>query len=133
MQPETKIELEQDIMVNQKQPYAVIEKKHQNSIESLAAHPSHKTFASGSHDKSIKVWDSSTLKETATLADHKYFSFNLDKEFGHWIIQKMANSYYRLHRINRCCCGIQINLLLVKSSLAIKTKFTVQGSTKRIN
>ena len=58
-------------MLNQKQPFAVIEKKHLNSIESLAPHPSHKTFASGSHDKTIKIWDVATLKETATLSDHK--------------------------------------------------------------
>ena len=71
MQPEDNLDIEQDIMINQKHPYAFLEKKHLNSIESVAAHPSHKTFASGSHDRNIKVWDVSTLKETATLSDHK--------------------------------------------------------------
>lgn len=33
-----------------------------NSIEAIAAHPGHKNFASGSHDKTIKLWDISKFK-----------------------------------------------------------------------
>lgn len=71
MDGEKKFELDQDLLVNQKSPFGTIKDAHKNSIESLASHPSHKSFASGSHDKNIKIWDVSTLKETATLSDHK--------------------------------------------------------------
>lgn len=67
-------EVEQDIMKNQIFPFAKREKAHLNSVESMAAHPSLKTFATGSHDKTIKLWDVNTFKETATLAEHKYLS-----------------------------------------------------------
>ena len=57
--------------INQITPFKVNNRAHSNSIESLAAHPDQKTFATGSHDKSIKIWDAVTFKESMTLADHK--------------------------------------------------------------
>lgn len=44
----------------------------------MAAHPSNKSFASGSHDKTIKLWDIGKVKETATLSDHKEGVWSLD-------------------------------------------------------
>jgi WD40 repeat protein len=43
--------------VNQVNPYKSIIKSHLNSVETLAAHPSNKFFATGSHDHTIKIWD----------------------------------------------------------------------------
>lgn len=55
-------ELPQDILKNQIPANHSIAKAHSNSIEAIAAHPSHKSFASGSHDKTIKLWDVGTFK-----------------------------------------------------------------------
>jgi WD40 repeat protein len=66
-----KISLDQDLIKNQISPVTFINRAHGNSIESLAVHPSEKTFATGSHDKTIKLWDVQGFKETMTLADHK--------------------------------------------------------------
>lgn len=38
----------------------------------MANHPDNKSFASGSHDHSIKIWDLDKCKETMHLVDHKY-------------------------------------------------------------
>jgi WD40 repeat protein len=67
----SKISLDQDLIKNQISPTAFLKRAHGNSIESLAVHPNQKTFATGSHDKTIKLWDAATLKETLVLADHK--------------------------------------------------------------
>jgi WD40 repeat protein len=67
----SKISLDQDLIKNQIAPTSFLKRAHNNSIESLAIHPNHKAFATGSHDKTIKIWDGATLKETVTLADHK--------------------------------------------------------------
>lgn len=66
-----KFELSQDLLKNQIPAFQTIKKAHTNSIESLAANPSHKSFASGSHDHTIKLWDLGKFTETATLHDHK--------------------------------------------------------------
>lgn len=50
-------ELNQDLLKNQVPAHHSIKRAHNNSIESIAAHPSHKSYASGSHDKTIKIWD----------------------------------------------------------------------------
>lgn len=55
-------ELPQDLLKNQIPAARSIPKAHSNSIEAIAAHPSHKTFASGSHDKTIKLWDIGSFK-----------------------------------------------------------------------
>jgi WD40 repeat protein len=78
----SKISLDQDLIKNQISPTAVVKRAHGNSIESLAIHPNHKTFATGSHDRTIKLWDAATLKETATFADHKYSTPNAGRECG---------------------------------------------------
>lgn len=72
MDSEISFELPQDLLKNQMPPFQKIEKAHSNSIESAAPHPSNKSFATGSHDKTIKLWDLGKLKESATLSDHKY-------------------------------------------------------------
>lgn len=64
-------ELPQDLLINQIPAHNSIKKAHNNSIESIAAHPSHKSFASGSHDKTIKIWDLGKFTESATYHDHK--------------------------------------------------------------
>ena len=60
--PENAFVLPQDMLQNQKGPFHEIKKAHTNSIESMASHPSHKSFASGSHDHTIKLWDLAKLK-----------------------------------------------------------------------
>jgi WD40 repeat protein len=58
-------------MINQVEPTRVIAKSHLNSIECITGHPSKKIFATGSHDKTIKIWDMEKLKENMQLSDHK--------------------------------------------------------------
>ena len=67
-----KYELEQDLTVNQVSPAISFHKAHANSIETVAPHPNHHSFASGSHDKTIKIWDIAKQKESMVLSDHKY-------------------------------------------------------------
>jgi WD40 repeat protein len=66
-----KYQLNQDILKNEKYPFSCIEKAHNNSIESLVAHPSGTFFASGSHDHLIKIWDAEKLQEKNSLTGHK--------------------------------------------------------------
>jgi len=58
-------------MINQVDATRTIKKAHLNSIECIAGHPSNKLFATGSHDKMIKVWDLEKGTETMQLSDHK--------------------------------------------------------------
>ncbi len=44
-------------MINQVNPNKTILKAHLNSIECLAGNNFNKTFATGSHDHTIKIWD----------------------------------------------------------------------------
>ena len=45
-------------------------KGHTDSVDSVAVSPDGKTLASGSFDKSIKLWDVASGKNTATLKGH---------------------------------------------------------------
>src|SRR5262245_35631260 len=45
-------------------------KGHKAQVCSVAYSPDGKTLASGSHDKTIKLWDARTGKERATLTGH---------------------------------------------------------------
>lgn len=83
MEDDGKYNVEQDLMTNQIFPDHVVAKAHSNSIESLSCHPNGKTFATGSHDKTIKLWDAGSLKESMVLADHKYLCVIKDRE-GVW-------------------------------------------------
>ncbi len=56
------IEKEQNLMVNQISPAKHINEAQNNSIEALAIHPSHSSFATGSHDHNIKLWNLETFK-----------------------------------------------------------------------
>lgn len=53
-------------------PIATLE-EHKNSVDALAIHPTKKgLFASGAHDRTIKLWDVTKLKSNATFsADDK--------------------------------------------------------------
>ena len=45
---------------------------HDNSVDALTANPkTDKEFASGSHDRTIKIYDSSTFKVRQTLKGHE--------------------------------------------------------------
>lgn len=113
-------------MINQIPAHTKLYKAHNNSIESIAAHPSHQHFASGSHDKTIKIWDVGKFKESATYTDHKYnFILYLEKEFGRLTIRMMEKCWFREVLIKLSLFGIPKSHLQDKSSLAIKTKYTV--------
>src|SRR5690242_3914959 len=47
-------------------------KGHTNLVECLAYSPDGKTLASGSFDRTIKLWDVQTGKEKRTLTGHTY-------------------------------------------------------------
>lgn len=65
-------QLLQDLTARQIKANKTINKAHLNSIECMANHPDNKSFASGSHDHSIKIWDLDKCKESMHLVDHKY-------------------------------------------------------------
>jgi len=44
-------------------PTISVKEAHQNSIESIAAHPEGKEVATGSHDHLIKIWEVETGKQ----------------------------------------------------------------------
>ena len=46
-------------------------REHENSIDALCVNPRNEnTFASGSHDHTIKLWDAPKFKSKATLKGH---------------------------------------------------------------
>ena len=52
--------------------FADYDLEHQNSVDCIAANPANPNeFATGSHDKSIKIWDVNTFKSTKTLLGHQ--------------------------------------------------------------
>ncbi len=49
--------------------YLLIE--HENSVDGISANPSNSNeFVTGSHDKTIKVWDAAAGKSKLTLTGH---------------------------------------------------------------
>lgn len=53
---------DQNLMINQIDPIKQIHEAHSNSIETLAVHPNQRNFATGSHDRTIKLWDLDKFK-----------------------------------------------------------------------
>ena len=52
--------------------FAESDLEHQNSVDCIAANPANPNeFVTGSHDKSIKIWDVNTFKPTKTLLGHQ--------------------------------------------------------------
>lgn len=52
---------------------ATIDKAHLNSVDAICVEPaSKKTFATGSHDRTIKIWDLKTLKCLQTSEADRY-------------------------------------------------------------
>jgi WD40 repeat protein len=47
-------------------------KGHGHYVSSVAFSPDGKTIASGSYDKTVKLWDAQTRQELATLKGHAY-------------------------------------------------------------
>lgn len=48
-----------------------VSREHQNSVDCIAANPVNQNeFVTGSHDKSIKIWDVNSFKPTKTLLGH---------------------------------------------------------------
>jgi len=46
--------------------------EHENSVDALCANPTNEVnFATGSHDRTIKIWDASKQKCTGTLKGHE--------------------------------------------------------------
>src|SRR5262249_53240542 len=52
-------------------------KGHKNAVSSVAFSPDGKTLASGSGDKTIKLWDVATGKEMASLKGHTGYVFSV--------------------------------------------------------
>lgn len=49
-------------------------KSHINSVESVAFNPKNLSeFVSGSHDSTIKIWDTSRKEPIDTIKEHMYF------------------------------------------------------------
>lgn len=47
-------------------------REHENSVDALTAHPQNENvFATGSHDRTIKIWDANKAKSLATLKGHE--------------------------------------------------------------
>ena len=64
---------ENHMNVEQIEPISTL-KEHTNSIDAIKINPaSKKTFVTGSHDKTIKIWDLSTCKCLTTSQADRYF------------------------------------------------------------
>ena len=60
-----------DLMIDEVYPKKSI-MEHENSVDALCINPKKDTeFASGSHDETIMLWDSSTIKRKSTMKGHK--------------------------------------------------------------
>lgn len=72
MQGEHKVlTLDQNLMLNQIDPLKHHHEAHNNSIEALAVHPNQTSFATGSHDHHLKIWDLEKFQETRVFDEHK--------------------------------------------------------------
>src|SRR5262245_10201635 len=56
--------------VEAQKPSLVVQAGHQSSIETVAFSPDGKLIASGSIDRTIKLWDVATGRELRTLSGH---------------------------------------------------------------
>ena len=45
---------------------------HRDRVNGIAFHPDGKRVATGSHDKTVKIWDLMTGRELLTLSGHAY-------------------------------------------------------------
>ena len=53
------------------EPVSILKNEHLNSVDSITVNAPKTQFATGSHDKTIKVWDTKTLKCAVNLTDNK--------------------------------------------------------------
>ncbi len=58
-------------MKNLKYDYSLYFNGHQGSVKSIAFSPDGKYMASGSQDKTVKIWSLELKKELTTLKGHK--------------------------------------------------------------
>jgi WD40 repeat protein len=66
-----KMDLGKDWFENDVKPYERFTNAHENSIEAVVFNPANNIeIASGSHDKSIKLWDIQKFKQTTKLTGH---------------------------------------------------------------
>jgi len=70
--------------------------KHTQVVVSVVFSPDGKTLASASHDKTVKLWDTATGKERATLQGHTQ---------GVVRLARTARPWHRQARTGPCGCG----------------------------
>ncbi len=100
---------------------------HFGEVNSLAFSPQGNTFASGSDDKTIKIWDLNTEKEIRTLYGHKDFVYSVAiSPDGHTLVSGSKDNTIKVWNLSM---GKEIRSLIGHSSYINSVTISPDGQT----